>query len=152
MLLKSNSHYLTISYWQRERSSREGEGGKEGERLSRREREGDMNHGIGLSSSCAPHLHIRIWKSCQEEEHTLGELSILQSAQSHFMIHTHTHKAIVNSISWLSSLQSQKNKKVQIPRPRSFSQHCERSNTNNSFFSSFHRGVRSTVTPLTLVT
>lgn len=32
MLLKSNSHYLTISNWQKKKRSREGEGGREGGR------------------------------------------------------------------------------------------------------------------------
>ena len=61
---------------------------REGEGLGGRE--GDMNHGIGLSSSCAVHLHIRMWKPCQEKEYTVGELSTLQSVQSHISKHTQT--------------------------------------------------------------
>lgn len=84
-LLKSSSHYLTFSNWQEKKKSREGKGRGEWEN------EGDMNHGIGLFSSCAPHLHIPMWKSCQEKEYTLRELSIVQSLQSHFSVHAHKH-------------------------------------------------------------
>lgn len=75
-------------------------------------RGGDMNHGIGLSSSCAVHLHIPARRPCQDWENTRMELSTLQSAQSDLkkgtqtlIIHSKKHTLqLENKTKWDSFL------------------------------------------------